>query len=83
MDTVGVVRNSISNREREILILVAQGYTNMEIGERLLITRTTVRTHLENIYVKLRVHDRTEAVVKYLFSAQSRKVLGERRHTVV
>jgi NarL family two-component system response regulator LiaR len=76
MDTGGVIRNSISNREREILLLVAQGYSNPEIGERLLITRTTVRTHLENIYHKLRVHDRTAAVVKYFFSAESQKVIG-------
>ena len=47
----------------------------MEIGERLSITRTTVRTHLENIYAKLRVHDRTEAVVKYFFPVESQKVI--------
>jgi ATP/maltotriose-dependent transcriptional regulator MalT len=76
MNDVSVAEKSISTREREVLALVAQGCTNMEIGERLSITRTTVRTHLENIYNKLCVHDRTEAVVKYFFSAEIQKVIG-------
>jgi len=77
MDAVSVARRSISEREREILVLVAQGFSNAEIGERLSITRTTVRTHLENIYAKLRVRDRTQAVVKYFFSAESEKIIGD------
>jgi ATP/maltotriose-dependent transcriptional regulator MalT len=75
MEAVRAAQKSISVREREILALVAQGFTNIEIGEHLSITRTTVRTHLENIYHKLCVHDRTEAVVKYFFSAESQKVI--------
>lgn len=70
MEPVVETQKLISQREREILVLVAQGCTNPEIGERLSITRTTVRTHLENIYAKLRVHDRTSAVVKYFFTTQ-------------
>ena len=65
MFTVSDGQKALSKREREILVLVAQGCTNLEIGERLSIARTTVRTHLENIYDKLCVHDRTEAVVKF------------------
>jgi ATP/maltotriose-dependent transcriptional regulator MalT len=76
MDAVSVARNLLSNREREILVLVAQGFSNVEIGERLFIARTTVRTHLEHIYEKLCVHDRTEAVVKYFFSAESQIKIG-------
>jgi ATP/maltotriose-dependent transcriptional regulator MalT len=76
MDALNAAEKLISMREREILVLVAQGYTNMEIGDRLSIARTTVRTHLENIFAKLCVHDRTEAVVKYFFSAESQKVIG-------
>lgn len=75
MEAVRAAQKSISMREREILALVAQGFTNIEIGEHLSITRTTVRTHLENIYSKLCVHDRTEAVVKYFFSAECQKVI--------
>ena len=76
MDIASVNQKLISTREREVLALVAQGCTNVEIGERLAITRTTVRTHLENIFNKLCVHDRTEAVVKYFFSAESQKLIG-------
>ena len=63
------VQDSLSKREREILALVAEGYNNQEVGERLSITRTTARTHLTHIYKKLSVSSRTQAVVKYFFSA--------------
>ena len=76
VDAVSVAEKSISAREREILVLVAQGFTNAEIGECLYITRLTVRTHLENIYAKLNVRDRTQAVVRYFFFAESKKVIG-------
>jgi DNA-binding CsgD family transcriptional regulator len=75
MDDVRVAQRSISEREREILVLVAQGFTNAEIGECLSITRLTVRTHLENIYAKLCVRDRTQAVVRYFFFAESEKII--------
>jgi ATP/maltotriose-dependent transcriptional regulator MalT len=68
-------QKALSKREREILVLVAQGCTNLEIGQRLSIARTTVRTHLENIFEKLSVHDRTEAVVKCFFSVENQKVI--------
>jgi len=76
MVSVSAAQKAISQREREILALVAQGFTNIEIGERLSITRTTVRTHLENIYRKLCVRDRTEAVVRYFFAAESKRIVG-------
>jgi len=75
MFTVSDGQKALSKREREILVLVAQGCTNLEIGERLSIARTTVRTHLENIYDKLCVHDRTEAVVKFFFSVENQRVM--------
>ena len=75
MFTVSGGQKALSKREREILVLVAQGCTNLEIGERLSIARTTVRTHLENIYDKLCVHDRTEAVVKFFFSVENQRVM--------
>ena len=76
-DAVSAAQRSISEREREILVLVAQGFTNAEIGECLYITRLTVRTHLENIYAKLCVRDRTQAVVRYFFFAESEKIIGD------
>jgi LuxR family maltose regulon positive regulatory protein len=54
----------LSERELEVLGLVAQGLTNREIAEQLYITVGTVKTHVHNIYGKLGVHRRTEAVAR-------------------
>ena len=55
--------NSIlTPREKEILILVAEGNTNAEIAKRLYISEKTVQTHRSNILDKLNIHDRTELV---------------------
>jgi DNA-binding CsgD family transcriptional regulator len=54
----------LTDREAEVLGLVALGLTNSEIAVRLVISRTTVRTHLENIFGKLDVHTRTAAVAR-------------------
>lgn len=56
----------LSEREREILRQLAQGYRYKEIADALAISLDTVRTHLRRIYEKLHVHSRTEAVVKFL-----------------
>ncbi|MGI8967166.1 MAG: LuxR C-terminal-related transcriptional regulator, partial [Limisphaerales bacterium] len=57
---------SLSKREQEILDLLAEGYRGKEIAQKLSISFDTVHTHLQNIYEKLHVHSRTEAVIKYL-----------------
>ena len=54
----------LSAREREVLRLLAQGRTNPEIGERLFITRATVKTHLSHVYAKLGVRNRSELAAK-------------------
>jgi DNA-binding CsgD family transcriptional regulator len=54
----------LTAREAEVLELVALGLTNGEIAARLVVSRTTVRTHLENIFAKLDVHTRTAAVAR-------------------
>ncbi len=54
----------LSQRELEVLGLVAQGLTNREVAERLFITVGTVKTHVHNIYGKLGVTRRTEAVAR-------------------
>ena len=54
----------LSRREGEVLALAAQGFRNGEIGQRLFISPKTVKTHLQNVYEKLEVNSRTEAVVK-------------------
>jgi DNA-binding NarL/FixJ family response regulator len=56
----------LSKREEEILGLLVKGYRYKEIADALAISFETVRSHLKNIYDKLHVHSRTEAVVKYL-----------------
>ena len=57
---------TLSPREREILELLAKGYMNKEIADTLSIAFQTVHTHVRNIYGKLHVRSRTEAVAKYL-----------------
>ena len=57
---------TLSPREREILDSLARGYTNKEIADLLSIAFQTVHTHVRNIYSKLHVRSRTEAVAKYL-----------------
>lgn len=54
---------AISEREREVLSLVARGETNGEIGQQLYITPDTVKTHLRNLSAKLQARDRTHAAV--------------------
>lgn len=54
----------LSEREREVLALVAQGLSNPEIGLRLHVTEATVKTHLLHAFEKLGVGDRTRAVTR-------------------
>jgi two-component system, NarL family, response regulator LiaR len=57
---------SLTEREVEILQLLAFGHTNRDIGEKLFISPDTVKTHLEHIYQKLGATDRTAAVAEAL-----------------
>ena len=57
------VVESLSEREREVLKLLAQGLTNAEIAERLYLTRGTVRNYISAILDKLGVDDRTQAAL--------------------
>ncbi|MEK9197938.1 response regulator transcription factor [Ureibacillus sp. FSL E2-3493] len=53
----------LTEREMEVLLLVAQGKTNQDIADELFIALKTVKTHVSNILAKLEVQDRTQAVV--------------------
>jgi DNA-binding NarL/FixJ family response regulator len=53
-------RSPLSQREREIVQLVAQGYKNKEMAEKMFISEQTVKNHLHNIFDKLGVSDRLE-----------------------
>ncbi len=53
-------RSPLSQREREIVQLVAQGFKNKEMAEKMFISEQTVKNHLHNIFDKLGVSDRLE-----------------------
>jgi DNA-binding CsgD family transcriptional regulator len=54
----------LSEREREILALIADGHSNQEISRTLFISIPTVKTHISNLYQKLDVNSRTKAILK-------------------
>ncbi len=64
--------NDLTRREVEILDYLVKGFQNKEIADALSISTFTVRTHIDHIYAKLHVRSRTEAVVKYLKSEETR-----------
>ena len=57
------LHEQLTERETEVLLLVAQGKTNQDIADELFIALKTVKTHVSNILAKLDVQDRTQAVV--------------------
>jgi DNA-binding NarL/FixJ family response regulator len=58
--------NQPTDREMEILALVSEGLTNAQIARRLRVSDNTVKFHLQNVYLKLGVRNRTEAAAYYL-----------------
>jgi DNA-binding NarL/FixJ family response regulator len=60
------ILNSLTQREHEVLALLSSGSPDKEIASRLGISVYTVHGHVRNIFVKLGVHNRTGAVVKYM-----------------
>jgi LuxR family maltose regulon positive regulatory protein len=54
----------LTDRETEVLHLLGAGYTNQAIADALFVTINTVKKHTNNIYGKLGVHSRTQAVVR-------------------
>lgn len=61
------LHEDLTEREHEVLLLMAQGMTNQQIADELFIALKTVKTHVSNLLSKLEVQDRTQAVV-YAFS---------------
>ena len=68
---------SLSQRESEVLDLLAKGYLYKEIAESMNVTYATVHTHIRHIYEKLHVRSRTEAVAKHLNQPRATRELAE------
>ena len=64
LDTSLVSRLGLSKRELEILGLLAQGHSNQEIAAKLFVSLSTVKTHIQNLFEKLDVKRRIQAVEK-------------------
>jgi LuxR family maltose regulon positive regulatory protein len=56
------IREPLSERELEVLVLLAAGRSNRQIASELFVALSTVKTHIKNIYGKLDVRNRTQAV---------------------
>lgn len=63
-NTKAIQSLGISDREYEVLVELAGGHSNAEIGERLFISPNTVKSHIKQLYAKLEVGRRTQAVQK-------------------
>jgi len=68
---------ALTEREREVLDLLAQGMTNKEIAEKLVITTNTVKRHLKAIFEKLDVHTRSAATAKVAGDNTFKTLLNE------
>lgn len=66
VQTQNPVISQLTPREYELLKLLAEGYLNKEIADQLRISVYTVKNHLQNIYFKLHVQNRSEAIIKYM-----------------
>ncbi|HXR46480.1 MAG TPA: response regulator transcription factor [Candidatus Limnocylindrales bacterium] len=71
--TTAVEVEDLTAREREILELLANGFPNKQIADRLGLTDGTVRWHLRHVYNKLHVRSRTEAALKFRSTKQDKQ----------
>lgn len=64
LNTSLISQLELNKRELEVLGLMAEGHSNQEIAEKLFISLSTVKTHIQNLFVKLDVKRRTQAIEK-------------------
>jgi DNA-binding NarL/FixJ family response regulator len=60
------IRSILSEREFEVMVLVSSGLYNKEVATELNCEETTIKKHLQHIFPKLNVQNRTEATLKFL-----------------
>ena len=68
----------LTEREREILDLIARGDSNAGIAQRLVLSPHTVRNHISNIFSKLQVADRAEAIIRAREAGMGKNMTGDR-----
>jgi DNA-binding CsgD family transcriptional regulator len=56
--------SELSKREKEVLQLLTEGLNNQEIADRLFVSLPTIKTHISNLFVKLEVKSRSQAIIK-------------------
>ncbi len=64
LNEIELQRLGISKRELEVLALMAQGLSNQEIADKLYVSLNTIKTHSSNLFLKLEVSRRTQAIQK-------------------
>lgn len=64
LDSIQLEKLGISKREHEVLELMAKGLSNQEIADKLFVSLNTIKTHISNLFLKLEVSRRTQAVKK-------------------
>ena len=64
IDQNALEKLQLSNREYEVLELIARGLSNAEIADQLFLSLSTIKTHVSNLYTKLDVKSRTQAILK-------------------
>lgn len=72
MNEAALEKLGLTQREYEVLQLMAKGFTNAEIADRLFLSVSTIKTHASNVFVKMDVKNRTQAMEK----ANRLKILG-------
>lgn len=64
VDSKKIKQLGISNREYEVLLEISNGLSNKEIGEKLFVSESTIKTHVSNLLTKLNAKRRTQAIQK-------------------